>query len=44
MGRDTEFVEVSAKKQLNLDTLLDTILITAEFLNLKPILKKELRE
>ena len=37
---DTEFVEVSAKKQLNLDTLLDTILITAEILELKANPKK----
>ncbi|MEG1518218.1 MAG: translation initiation factor IF-2 [Cetobacterium sp.] len=34
-GGDTEFVEVSAKQRLNLDTLLDTILITAEMLELK---------
>ena len=39
-GGDTEFVEVSAKKQLNLDTLLDTILITAEILELKANPKK----
>ena len=34
-GGDVEFVEVSAKQRLNLDTLLDTILITAEILELK---------
>ena len=39
-GGDTEFVEVSAKKHLNLDTLLDTILITAEILELKANPKK----
>lgn len=32
---DTEFVEVSAKQKLHLDDLLDTILITAEILELK---------
>lgn len=42
-GGDVEFVEVSAKKKINLDGLLDTILITAEILELKEILKKELR-
>lgn len=34
-GGDTEFVEVSAKQRINLDTLLDTILITSEILELK---------
>lgn len=39
-GGDVEFVEVSAKQRLNLDTLLDTILITAEILELKANNKK----
>lgn len=39
-GGDTEFVEVSAKAKQNLDTLLDTILITAEILELKANPKK----
>ena len=39
-GGDTEFVEVSAKKKLHLDDLLDTILITAEILELKANPKK----
>lgn len=39
-GGDIEFVEVSAKKQMNLDVLLDTILITAEILELKANIKK----
>lgn len=39
-GGDTEFVEVSAKAKLNLDALLDTILITAEILELKANPKK----
>ena len=39
-GGDVEFVEVSAKQRLNLDTLLDTILITAEILELKANSKK----
>ncbi|MGL4980645.1 MAG: translation initiation factor IF-2 [Fusobacteriaceae bacterium] len=34
-GGDVEFVEVSAKQKLNLDTLLETILLTAEILDLK---------
>lgn len=34
-GGDTEFVEVSAKKLLNLDNLLETILLTAEIQELK---------
>ena len=34
-GGDVEFVEVSAKQRINLDGLLDTILITAEILELK---------
>ena len=36
-GGDTEFVEVSAKKHLNLDTLLDTILITAEIIGFNQV-------
>ena len=39
-GGDVEFVEVSAKQRLNLDVLLDTILITAEILELKGNTKK----
>ncbi|MCQ9628575.1 translation initiation factor IF-2, partial [Cetobacterium somerae] len=39
-GGDTEFVEVSAKARMNLDTLLDTILITYEILELKANPKK----
>lgn len=39
-GGDVEFVEVSAKKKMNLDTLLDTILITSEILELKANFKK----
>lgn len=39
-GGDVEFVEVSAKKKINLDGLLDTILITAEILELKGNVKK----
>ena len=39
-GGDVEFVEVSAKQRLNLDVLLDTILITAEILELKGNIKK----
>lgn len=39
-GGDVEFVEVSAKQRLNLDSLLDTILITAEILELKANPKK----
>ncbi|MCX5774708.1 MAG: translation initiation factor IF-2 [Fusobacteria bacterium] len=39
-GGDVEFVEVSAKKRLNLDTLLETILLTAEILDLKSDPKK----
>ncbi|MDR3259651.1 MAG: translation initiation factor IF-2 [Fusobacteriaceae bacterium] len=39
-GGDTEFVEISAKKRMNLDSLLDTILITAEILELKANHKK----
>lgn len=34
-GGDTEMVEVSAKKKQNLDTLLETILLTADILDLK---------
>lgn len=39
-GGDTEFIEVSAKQKLHLDDLLDTILITAEILELKANPKK----
>lgn len=39
-GGDVEFVEVSAKKKMNLDALLDTILITSEILELKANFKK----
>ncbi|MDR1835429.1 MAG: translation initiation factor IF-2 [Fusobacteriaceae bacterium] len=39
-GGDTEFVEISAKKKTNLDSLLDTILITAEIRELKANHKK----
>lgn len=39
-GGDVEFVEVSAKQKINLDSLLDTILITAEILELKSNPKK----
>ncbi|MDQ3806244.1 MAG: translation initiation factor IF-2, partial [Acidobacteriota bacterium] len=34
-GGDTEMVAVSAKRRENLDTLLETILLTADILNLK---------
>jgi translation initiation factor IF-2 len=34
-GGDTEMVPVSAKKRENLDTILETILLTADILNLK---------
>jgi translation initiation factor IF-2 len=34
-GGETEMVEVSAKKKQNLDTLLETILLTADILNLR---------
>jgi translation initiation factor IF-2 len=34
-GGETEMVEVSAKKKLNLDTLLETVLLTADILELK---------
>ena len=34
-GGETEMVQVSAKKRQNLDTLLETILLTADILNLK---------
>ena len=34
-GGETEMVEVSAKKRENLDTLLETILLTSDILNLK---------
>jgi len=39
-GGDVEFVEVSAKQRLNLDELLETILLTAEILELKANPKK----
>ena len=39
-GGDVEFVEVSAKAKINLDILLETILITAEILELKANPKK----
>jgi len=34
-GGETEMVEVSAKKRQNLDTLLETILLTSDILNLR---------
>ncbi len=34
-GGDTEMVQVSAKKRENLDTLLETILLTSDILNLR---------
>ncbi len=34
-GGDTEMVEVSAKQRTNLDTMLETILLTADILDLK---------
>jgi translation initiation factor IF-2 len=34
-GGDTEMVEVSAKKRQNLETLLETILLTSDILNLR---------
>ena len=39
-GGDVEFVEVSAKAKINLDALLETILLTAEILELKANPKK----
>ncbi|WP_300330377.1 translation initiation factor IF-2 [Fusobacterium sp.] len=39
-GGDVEFVEVSAKAKINLDSLLETILLTAEILELKANPKK----
>ena len=39
-GGDVEFVEVSAKAKINLDILLETVLITAEILELKANPKK----
>ena len=39
-GGDVEFVEVSAKAKINLDVLLETILLTAEILELKANPKK----
>jgi translation initiation factor IF-2 len=39
-GGNTEFVDISAKQKINLDNLLDTILITAEILELKANFKK----
>ncbi len=35
LGGDTEFVEISAKKGLNMDALLEIILLQAEMLELK---------
>lgn len=43
-GGDVEFVEVSAKQKINLDGLLDTILITAEILELKGNTKNNLEK
>lgn len=40
-GGNTEFVEISAKQKINLEELLETILITAELLELKANPKKE---
>jgi translation initiation factor IF-2 len=34
-GGDTEMIEVSAKKRLNLDTLLETVLLQADIMELK---------
>ncbi|WP_134112920.1 translation initiation factor IF-2 [Hypnocyclicus thermotrophus] len=39
-GGDTEFVEISAKFNKNIDMLLETILLTAEILELKADFKK----
>ncbi len=39
-GGSTEFVEISAKQKINLEELLETILITAELLELKANPKK----
>jgi translation initiation factor IF-2 len=39
-GGDTEFVEISAKFNKNIDELLETILLTAEILELKADFKK----
>ncbi len=39
-GGDVEYVEVSAKQRLNLDELLETVLLTAEILELKANPKK----
>ena len=39
-GGNTEFVEISAKQKINLEELLETILITAELLELKANPKK----
>jgi translation initiation factor IF-2 len=39
-GGQTEFVEISAKSRTNLDTLLETITITSELLELKANAKK----
>ena len=39
-GGDTEFVEISAKQRTNLDSLLETIVLTSELLDLKANPKK----
>ena len=42
-GGDTEFVEISAKQRINLEELLETILVTAELLELKANPKKRVK-
>ena len=42
-GGDTEFVEISAKQRINLEELLETILVTAEILELKANPKKRVK-
>ncbi|BBM36205.1 translation initiation factor IF-2 [Pseudoleptotrichia goodfellowii] len=42
-GGNTEFVEISAKQKINLEELLETILITAELLELKANPKKRVK-
>lgn len=39
-GGDTEFVEISAKQRLNLESLLETIVLTSELLELTANPKK----
>ncbi len=39
-GGDTEFVEISAKQRINLESLLETIILTSELLELKANPKK----